>query len=88
MAAQQDVCVIHKKGGVARLHIIRSHLKIRIFGRNQGAFENQPTGIHQYVEDLRRRRYADFGRKDFFKIASADLRLAFNLNMIEQIKPF
>ena len=49
----------------------RSHLKIRIFGRDQGEAENQPAGILQYVEDLRRGLNADIGRKDFFEMASS-----------------
>ena len=48
----------------------RSYLKIKIFGRNQGASENQPAGILKYVEDLKRGCNAEFGRKDFFEIAS------------------
>jgi hypothetical protein len=47
----------------------RSYLKIRIFGRNQGATEDQPADIHQYFEDLSRGRNAEFGRKDFFEMA-------------------
>jgi hypothetical protein len=55
---------------------IRSYLKIRIFGRDQGEAENQPAGILMYVEDLRRGLNADtcpprrIGRKDFFEMAS------------------
>ena len=48
----------------------RSHLKIRIFGREQGEAEYQPAGILKYVEDLRRSLNADIGRKDFFEMAS------------------
>jgi hypothetical protein len=33
----------------------------------------QPTGILKYVEDLKRRPYADIGPKDFFEIASIDI---------------
>jgi hypothetical protein len=47
-----------------------SHLKISIFGRDQGEPEDQPTGILKYVEDLRREFNADIGRKDFFEMAS------------------
>ena len=46
----------------------RSYLKIRIFGRDQGEVENQPTGILKYVEDLIRGLNAGIGRKDFFKM--------------------
>jgi len=48
----------------------RSHFKNWIFARDQGEAEDQPAGIHKYVEDLRRGRNADIGRKDFFAIAS------------------
>ena len=56
----------------------RSHLKIRIFGRDQDEAEDQPapsaTGssrrIRKYVEDLRRGPNADIGRKDIFEMAS------------------
>jgi tetratricopeptide (TPR) repeat protein len=48
----------------------RSYLKIRIFGRDPGAAEDQPTGILKYVEDLRRGLNTDIGRKDFFEMAS------------------
>jgi hypothetical protein len=48
----------------------RSYLKIRIFVRDQGVTENQPAGIHWYVEELRRGHNADIGRKDFFETAS------------------
>jgi hypothetical protein len=48
----------------------RSHLKIRIFIRDQGEGEDQPAGILQYVEDLRRGINADIGQKDFFEMAS------------------
>jgi hypothetical protein len=48
----------------------RSHLKIRIFGWDQGEAENQPAGILKYVEDLIRGLNADIGRKDFFEMAS------------------
>jgi hypothetical protein len=48
----------------------RSHLKIRIFVRDQGEAEDQPEGILKYVEDLRRGPNADIGRKDFFEMAS------------------
>jgi hypothetical protein len=51
-------------------NIHRSHLKIRIFGRDQGEAENQAAGIRQYVEDLIRGLNADIGRKDFFEVAS------------------
>ena len=37
----------------------RSYLKIRIFGRDQGAAENQPADILKYVEDLIRGLNAD-----------------------------
>jgi hypothetical protein len=55
------------------------HLKIRIFGRDQGEAEDQPapsatgssTRILRYVEDLRRGLNADIGRKDFFEMASS-----------------
>ena len=48
----------------------RSYLKIRIFVRDQGEFENQPAGILKYVKDLRRGFNADIGRKNFFEMAS------------------
>mgnify|MGYP001826578203 FL=1 len=48
----------------------RSYLKIRIFVRDQGEFENQPAGILKYVEDLRRGFNTDIGRKDFVEMAS------------------
>ncbi len=50
--------------------ISRSHLKIRIFVRDQGEGEDQPAGILKYVEDLRRGLNADIGQKDFFEMAS------------------
>ena len=50
--------------------IVRSHLKIRIFVRDQGEAEDQTAGILKHVEDLRRRLNADIGRKDFFEMAS------------------
>ncbi len=49
----------------------RSHLKIGIFGRDQGAAEDQPGGILKYVEDLKRGLNADIGQKDFFEVASS-----------------
>ncbi len=52
------------------LLIYRSHLKIRIFGRDQGEAEDHSAGILKYVEDLRRGLNADIGRKDFFEMAS------------------
>ena len=52
------------------LNNIRSHLKIRIFGRDQGEAECQPAGILKYVEDLMQGLNADVGRKDFFEMAS------------------
>jgi hypothetical protein len=52
------------------LHNIRRHLKIRIFGRDQGEAEDQPAGILKYVEDLIRGLNADIGRKDFLEMAS------------------
>ena len=55
------------------LQIIRSYLKIRIFVRDQDEAENQPGGILQYVEDLRRGLNADIGRKDFFEMASRNM---------------
>jgi hypothetical protein len=48
-----------------------SYFKIRIFVRDQGEAEAQPTGILTYVEDLRRGLNADIGLKDFFEIASS-----------------
>ena len=64
----------------------RSHLKIRVFVRDQGEAENQsrraglpsvsilqrwvPAGILQYAGDLKRGFNADIGRKNFFEIAS------------------
>jgi hypothetical protein len=39
----------------------RSHLKIQIFGRDQGEAENQPADILEYVEGLRRGLNADIG---------------------------
>jgi hypothetical protein len=39
----------------------RSHLKIRIFFRDQGEAEDQLAGILKYVEDLRRWLNADIG---------------------------
>ena len=62
--------------------IYRSYLKIRIFGRNQGATENQPAGIHKYVEDLRRGRNAEFGRKDFFEMGSNTTVLCFKKQFV------
>jgi len=50
--------------------IHRSHLKIRIFGRDQGEAEDQAAGIRQYVEDLIRGLNADIGRIVFFEAAS------------------
>jgi hypothetical protein len=47
-----------------------SHLKIRIFVRDQGEAQNQTAGILGYVEDLRGGLNADIGRKDFFEMAS------------------
>jgi len=55
----------------------RSYLKIRIFGRDQGEAEDQPAGILQYVEDLRRRLNADIGRKDFFEMTSGLLDVGY-----------
>ena len=55
----------------------RSHLKIRIFVRDQGEAEDQPAGILKYVEDLRRKLNADIGRKDFVEMASTYLLDAF-----------
>jgi hypothetical protein len=49
---------------------IRSHLKIRIFGRDQGEAEDQPAGILKYVEDLIQGLNVDIGRKNFFEMAS------------------
>lgn len=40
---------------------IRTHLKIRVFVRDQGEAESQPGGILKYVEDLRRGFNADIG---------------------------
>jgi hypothetical protein len=55
---------------VKSLHNIRSHIKIRIFGRDQGEAEDQPGGILKYVEDLSRGLNADIGRKDFVEMVS------------------
>jgi hypothetical protein len=52
-----------------RSFLNRSHLKIRIFGRDQGETEDQSAGILKYVEDLSRELNADIGQKDFFEIA-------------------
>ncbi len=49
---------------------IGSHLKIRMFVRDQGEAEDQPAGILKHVEDLRRGLNADIGQKDFFEMAS------------------
>jgi hypothetical protein len=57
--------------------MMRRHLKIRIFVQDQGEAEDQPAGIHKYVEDLRRGINADIGRKAFFKIASANFGLIY-----------
>jgi hypothetical protein len=54
--------------------LLGSHLKIRIFGRDQDEAEDQPTGILKYVEDLIRWLNADIGRKDFFGMASSHLQ--------------
>jgi hypothetical protein len=51
--------------------LLRNYLKIRIFGRDQDAAEDQPAGILKYVGDLRRGPNADIGRKDFFEMTSA-----------------
>jgi hypothetical protein len=51
---------------------LRNHVKIRIFGRDQGEAETQTAGILKYVEDLSRGLNADIGRKDFFEMASSD----------------
>jgi hypothetical protein len=59
--------------------IFRSHLKIRIFGRDlpqrsagqEREAEDQPAGVLRYVEDLRRGLNADIARKDFFEMASS-----------------
>jgi hypothetical protein len=45
----------------------RSHLKIRIFGRDQGEAEDQPAGILTYVEDLSRGLSADIGLKPYLR---------------------
>jgi hypothetical protein len=41
--------------------MVRTHLKIRVFVRDQGEAESQPGGILKYVEDLRRGFNADIG---------------------------
>jgi hypothetical protein len=48
----------------------RTHLKIRVFVRDQGEAEDQSAGILQYVEDLKRSFNADIGRKYFFEKGS------------------
>jgi hypothetical protein len=51
--------------------LMRSYLKIRIFGRDQGEAEDQPAGILMYVEDLRRGLNADIAQKDLFETVSS-----------------
>ena len=48
--------------------LLRSHLKIRIFGRDQGETEDQTAGIRKYVADLNREINADIEQKGFFEI--------------------
>jgi len=50
-----------------------SHLKIKIFGQNQGGPDFQPAGILKYVEDLKEGANVEFGQKDYFKIACIQL---------------
>jgi hypothetical protein len=59
--------------------IFRSHLKIRIFGRDQGEAEDQPAGILKYVEDLIRGLNTDIERKDFFEMVSIMIDLVIDL---------
>ena len=62
---------LFKKGGFSvNPESIRSYLKFRIFGRDQGEAENQSAGILKYVEDLIRGLNTDIERKDFFEMAS------------------
>jgi hypothetical protein len=53
-----------------RRDFLRSLPIIRIFGRDQGGAQYQPSGILKYVENLSRGLNADIGRKDFFEMAS------------------
>jgi hypothetical protein len=68
-------------------HNTRSHLKIRILVQNQGGAEFQPAGILMYVEDLKRGPNIEFGPKDFFEIASNDLRELPNSIVLVQTLP-
>jgi len=52
-----------------------SYLKNRIFVQGQGGAEFQPAGILKYVEELKRGSNTDIGPKDFFEIASSNVRL-------------
>ncbi|MFH1980715.1 MAG: hypothetical protein ABIL58_02610 [Pseudomonadota bacterium] len=49
---------------------IRTCLKKRVFGSDQGDGKHQPSGILVYFEDLMRGFNADMGQKDFFEIGS------------------
>ena len=61
---------MHTASHTELILMTRSHLKIRVFVRDQGVAEYQSAGILKYVEDLRRGHNADIGRKNFFEIAS------------------
>jgi hypothetical protein len=65
---------MYQRAAVFSVHnLSRSHLKIRIFGRDQGYAEDQSAGILKYVEDLRRGLNFHIGRKDFFETASGNI---------------
>ena len=48
----------------------RTHPKLSVFARAQGEAEDQPAGLRQYAEDLRRGFNADSGRKNLFEMGS------------------
>jgi len=56
----------------------RSHLKNRILAQGQGGAEDQPAGILQYSEELKRGPNTEIGPKDFFEMASRDRRKKLN----------
>jgi nitrogen fixation protein NifB len=65
-----DEALMHTLTACRRLEQASGHLKLRIFGRDQGEAEARTADIRPYGEDSRRGLNAETGRKDHFETAS------------------